>query len=131
MRPQGLPAPGLSELLFVVSLVLFHCLHLRLNANTDYVQRFAGEEGALGPGHARSGWRRRCACRCSADLVAYLWPRRCAGDDAGGVRRWALLLVLASVAFTVLSFLPSPCWMPGLSVFCGLIPLFLVVENAS
>ncbi len=48
------------------------------------------------------------------------------------MRRWALLLVLASVAFTVLSF-PSFAVLDGLGFLCfaALIPLFLVVENAS
>jgi apolipoprotein N-acyltransferase len=146
--PRGRQGPflrlNLSELLFLLTLVFFLFAWIfALNANMDYVQRFfaggAKVRLALDTRAQRLAAAVRYLPMLAADLAAYLWPRlRSASAAAAGVRpsaglrRWALPLVLLSVALTVLSF-PSFASLQGLGFLCflALCPLFLVVETAS
>jgi apolipoprotein N-acyltransferase len=145
--PRGRQGPFLrlmlSELLFLLTLVFFLFAWIfALNANMDYVQRFfaggAKVRLALDTRAQRLAAAVRYLPMLAADLAAYLWPRLRSASAAGaaqpfnGVRRWALPLMLLSVALTVLSF-PSFASLDGLGFLCfvALVPLFLVVENAS
>jgi apolipoprotein N-acyltransferase len=143
--PRGRRGPflrlALSELLFLLTLVFFLFAYIfALNANMDYVQRFFAGGGKVRLALDTRSERLAAAVRylplLVADLAAYLCGRL-AGAKAGNrhgnaVQRWALLLVLLSVAFTVLSF-PSFAALEGLGFLCfvALVPMFLVVENAS
>ncbi len=133
---------ALSELLFLLTLVFFLFAYIfALNANMDYVQRFfaggAKVRLALDTRAERLAAAVRYLPMLAADLAAYLWGR---GSAAIGVRRqpglwparWALLLVLCSVALSVLSF-PSFAVLDGLGFlsFAALVPLFLVVESST
>jgi apolipoprotein N-acyltransferase len=141
----------LSELLFFLGLVFFLFAYIfALNANMDYVQRFFAGGGRVRLALDTRAERLAAAVRylplLAADLAAYLWPRVSVGGAAGeaaadpGLReqpgfwpeQWALPLVLASVALTVLCF-PSFAVLDGLGflAFVALVPLFLVVEQAS
>ncbi len=133
--PRGRRGPflrlTLSELLFLASLVFFLFAWIfALNANMDYVQRFfaggARVRLALDSRAERLAAAVRYLPLLAADLAAWGCTRRLA---AAGVRRWALPLVLLSVALTVLSF-PSFAVLEGLGFLCfvALVPLFLVVE---
>ena len=137
--PRGRRWPFLhaSELLFTLSLVFFLFAYIfALNANMDYVQRFFAGGGKMRLALDTRAERLAAAVRylplLAADLAAYLWARLAArGAPAGWVRRWALPLVLVSVALGVLSF-PSFAVLDGIGFLCfvALVPLFLVVEHS-
>ena len=139
-----------SELLFTLSLVFFLFAYIfALNANMDYVQRFFAGGGKMRLALDTRAERLAAAVRylplLAADAAAFLWarmpgysPARMAGYSparmAGyspAVQRWALPLVLVSVALGVLSF-PSFAVLDGLGFLCfvALVPLFLVVEHS-
>jgi apolipoprotein N-acyltransferase len=129
---------ALSELAFLASLASFLFAWIfALNANLDYVQRFFAGGGKVRLALDTRAERLAVAVRylplLAADLAAYLWGRLGrSAVQAAGVRRWALPLVLASVALGVLSF-PSFAALNGLGFLCfvALVPLFLVVESCS
>jgi apolipoprotein N-acyltransferase len=120
-----------GELLFLLTLVFFLFAWIfALNANLDYVQRFFAGGARVRLELDTRAQRLAAAVRylplLAADLAAWGVTRRLA---ARGVRRWALPLVLLSVALGVLSF-PSFAVLEGLGFlgFVALVPLFLVVE---
>jgi apolipoprotein N-acyltransferase len=141
--------PRSAEVLFAYSFLLFWVLYaFALNANMDYVQRFVESGGELNFAPDTATERLLVAVRfapfLAVNLMYYLAtrlkrpqrvdqalrPRNAALAEPmwrRGVRRWALLPVLASAAlsgFALPSFLSADgIWILG---WIAMVPLFLV-----